>query len=82
MRPEWFDAEESANEDWNEAWEDDTDTVSCPECGSEVYEDALYCPTCGSYITIETSAWQGKPWWWVVLGVLGISAVIWSLTWF
>jgi len=58
--------------------DDDTPTVSCSECGAEVYEDALRCPLCGAYITPTPSGhlWTGRPLWWILLGVLGIVAVI------
>ncbi len=55
--------------------EEDTDTVTCPACGADIYEDSEQCPVCGQYILSQTSAWQGKPLWWIVLGLLGIAAV-------
>ena len=30
--------------------EESTDTVVCPECGADVYEDADQCPVCGMFI--------------------------------
>ena len=74
---EWF-------EEPGDAWdasdypdeEDVTSTVPCPECGAEVYEDAVRCPACGNYITHATSVWSGRPGWWIVLGLLGVVAVI------
>ncbi len=62
-------------------WDADDDDVSltrpCPQCGAEVYEDAEQCPQCGEYITFSSNVWDGKPVWWVVLGLLGIIAVTW-----
>jgi predicted RNA-binding Zn-ribbon protein involved in translation (DUF1610 family) len=57
---------------------DDSETVPCPECGEEVYEDADRCPECGANIIPSASrgALSGRPWWWVALGVLGIGAMI------
>ena len=39
---------------WQEdGWDDDApaETVPCPECGAEVYEDAEQCVSCGEWIT-------------------------------
>ena len=62
--------------------DDETPTASCPECGAEVYEDALRCPVCGDYITPTSGdhLWTGRPLWWIVLGILGIVATIVVLT--
>jgi hypothetical protein len=63
-----------------DAWDDElSETVPCPACGAEVYEDADQCPACGEYITADTRIWSGKPTWWIILGVLGILAVMAAL---
>ena len=90
--PEWFDEPENELEDNEYPDEDDfddddfndddfnddesTETVPCPECGAEVYEDAVCCPVCGTYITADNSIWSGRPGWWILLGLLGILAVV------
>jgi hypothetical protein len=56
--------------------DDENDVVPCPRCGAEMYDDAEWCPTCGEYVVHRTSAWHGKPWWWVILGLAGILAVL------
>ena len=56
-----------------------TETAPCPRCGAEMYEDAVQCPACGSYVTHTTNVWSGRPAWWIVLGLLGILAVILTL---
>lgn len=63
-------------------WEDDsTETIDCPSCGAEVYEDAERCPVCGDYLLRDTtSVWSDKPAWWLLLGILGIIAVATALT--
>jgi len=56
-----------------------SETVSCPQCGAEIYEDAVQCPVCGGYVTEgvgENRVWSGRPGWWIVLGLLGSVAVI------
>jgi MYXO-CTERM domain-containing protein len=45
-------------------------------CGVDIYEDAVQCPLCGQYLTRTSSAWSGRPAWWLLLGALGILAVI------
>ena len=66
------------DEDGQDPDDDESDTLPCPACGAEVYEDAEHCPECGTFITQATSAWFGKPWWWIGLGLLGIAAVVWA----
>ncbi len=64
--------------------EDDTNDVRpCPACGAEIYEDSLRCPVCGDYITFGSlGPWSGRPLWWIVLGALGVAALIVALlTW-
>lgn len=81
---EWSDVEYSdgyGDEDDYYDEDDESETVPCPDCGADVYEDAEQCPSCGQYIiagATSTSAyvWKGRPIWWIVLGGLGILAVI------
>ncbi|MBX3437903.1 MAG: hypothetical protein KF861_10465 [Planctomycetaceae bacterium] len=77
---DWDDASEE--EEWSDDSDDDVDNivVPCPSCGADIYEDAVRCPICGEYVTRTHSAWEGKPLWWVVLGVVGMLAVIAALT--
>jgi hypothetical protein len=57
--------------------DDESRAKPCPMCGMDVYEDAEQCPLCGEWFTRQPgSAWRGKPMWWIVLGLLGIIAVI------
>ena len=68
-----------------EAWDDDEGeslTRLCPACGSDVYEDAEQCSVCGEWMTGSgrtLRGWEGRPKWWIVLGGLGIAAVILTL---
>ena len=82
--------EESWDHDWeddeydDEAYDDDdeSDTIECPECGADIYEDAERCPSCGRYIIHSSRSdylWTNRPAWWIVLGVLGILAMIVAL---
>lgn len=77
----WFEepGDELLDNEFPEEDESDDDlceTVRCAQCGAEVYEDAVRCPACGTYITHRSSVWSGRPVWWIVLGLLGILAVI------
>lgn len=68
-------------DDWElpEPDEDDDDsieTVACPSCGRQIYEEAEECPYCHQYVTHSTSVLAGKPIWFVALAILGIIAVI------
>ena len=68
--------------DDDEFHDDLSETVACTQCGAEVYEDAVRCPNCGNYMTPDTNIWSGRPGWWIVLGLLGILAVILVLSGF
>ena len=71
---EFPDPDESEDEDLSE-------TLACPSCGTFIYEDAEQCPACGEYVEFPSRALSGWPWWFVALGLAGIAAVIFSLTW-
>lgn len=59
-----------------ETGDDESETVPCPSCGEPIYEDSEHCPYCGEYVTFSTSAWEGRPLWWIVQGLIGVAAVI------
>ncbi|MAG92153.1 MAG: hypothetical protein CMJ48_00160 [Planctomycetaceae bacterium] len=66
-------------ENWDDEYDDDDGesyVVPCPNCGTEVYEDAEQCPSCGDYIVPGTSALSNWSPWWVLLGFLGVLATI------
>jgi uncharacterized paraquat-inducible protein A len=60
----------------DDADDDASETVPCPKCGAEVYEEAEQCPRCGEYITAGSQLWSNRSWWWIILGGLGIAAVL------
>lgn len=61
--------------------DDEAEVVDCPACGAEVYEDAPQCPVCGEYITHGArGVWSNRPVWWVLLGLAGILAVTFAMT--
>ncbi len=59
--------------------EDEAERLPCPACGAEIYEDAEQCPVCGEYVTFSTHPFQGRSIVWIVLGGLGVCAVIFAL---
>ena len=63
----------------DEEWPDDNgpaETITCPACSAEVYEEAPQCPVCGEYMIHETRVLVGKSVWYVLLAILGIVSVI------
>lgn len=68
------------DEDYPDDEDDEENTIECPECGAEIFDDIDVCPVCGHAIIHSTNPWQGKSAWWIVLGLLGIIATIWALT--
>ncbi len=73
-----WEVDDYVDESYDEDDDDDSETVECAECGADVYEDAERCPACGNYIVHGSSGyvWKNRPLWWVVLGFLGVLAVI------
>ena len=61
--------------------DDPSSTTGCIQCGCEIYDDASRCPLCGEYQVGDRSltAWEGRPLWWKVGGLLGIIAVLFGL---
>lgn len=59
--------------------DDDAETFPCSECGTEIHEDSVQCPVCGHYVTRSTSPWEDKPAWWIVLGIAGVFATVFTL---
>ena len=59
-------------------WDDDesTSVIPCSNCGAEVYEEADCCPSCGEFLIDGSRPLDQKPAWFVVLGLLGIVAVV------
>lgn len=81
---EWSDVEYYDDDAYDDD-DDESETIACPACGADVYEDAERCSSCGEYIIASSSGsgsaylWKGRPIWWIVLGALGITAMILSL---
>lgn len=75
-----WEADEWGSGDWDGDDDPDECTMPCPSCGADIYDDAERCPICGDYIVgSHASIWNERPVWWIVLGLLGIAAVIAAL---
>lgn len=66
-------------DDWPDDSDDAAETIPCPSCGADIYEEAEQCPKCGDYVVHGTSPWNDKPVWWMLLGLAGAVAVILAL---
>jgi len=67
---------EYIEEDWAGDDDDSTPVVNCANCGAEVYREADRCPSCGEFLVADSSPLDAKPRWFIVLGLLGILAVV------
>ena len=68
---------DGGDDDLPDEEDDSSATVECPACGADVYEDSERCPLCGSYLLQAGDyLWKDRPIWWIVLGGIGIAAVI------
>jgi hypothetical protein len=64
---DWNDAADDEDPDEGE-FDDEPDTMPCPSCGAEIFDDVDRCPVCGEYITADTS--MNPVWWWTAVIVL------------
>ena len=53
--------------------DESSDTVPCPSCGADIYEDADRCPACGDFVVLRARGSSSR-WWWI-LAVLAAAAV-------
>lgn len=84
LEEEWLpEGEDDESDSADEEPDEDDELIECPECGKQIYVESEQCPACGHYSPDEpagASLWQGHSWWWVLLGVLGVVAVILALS--
>lgn len=75
-----FDSDDDYEYPYDDAYDDDeVELLPCPNCGAEIDEDSVRCPVCGEYITFGSHVWDGRSWWWIALGLLGIAATMLAL---
>ena len=66
-------------EDWEYPDPDDDpdgiDTIDCPHCGAEIYEESVSCPSCGTWITAQDRYGRGwtVPVTWAMLFCLALA---------
>lgn len=68
--------DDECDEDWTDSDDESTPLVNCPNCRGEVYYEADSCPHCGEFLIGDSNPLVGRPKWFVVLGLLGIVAVL------
>lgn len=68
-----YDPDEADQDDSDE--EDPAETLPCPRCKKDVYEDADRCPYCGFFIT-PAAVSSGKTWWFIIAAVLALLAML------
>lgn len=56
--------------------DDGDDSVPCPACGCDVYEDADQCVHCGEWIIPSATGAAGLHWVWIAAAVLAAGAMI------
>jgi len=78
----WYDGPDDNEFPEDDDADDSADTITCRECGAEIFEDVPICPHCGWAVTPDTGVWSNRSWWWILLGLLGITAVVGSLVYF
>lgn len=68
---DWDESTETSYDDDDGDGNDDEggDTVKCPHCGKQVYEDAEQCPSCGKYISDEDAP-TGRKTIFMILGTI------------
>jgi uncharacterized paraquat-inducible protein A len=57
--------------------DDGSETIACPYCGKQVYEDAGRCPYCENYLSGEDAPLRVPAW----LAVGALLALAAALTW-
>ena len=56
--------------------DDEPETVPCPACRAEIYEDSPQCPVCGEYIFHRSGAGHRWPWWWMLATAAAIISFV------
>lgn len=54
----------------------ESETITCPACGAEIYEQAQQCPFCGEYIVQSTAMSTPGGWKWLVIALAALGLVV------
>ncbi len=76
---DWDDPDEPPDDDLGDDEDAGPDTWPCRSCRAEVFEGSPRCPHCGADPEASNSPWADRPFWWVVLGLLGILTVAYGM---
>jgi len=85
IEPEWLDdpTDELRDREYPDPDDRDddepVDTIPCPECGEQVYEDAEQCVHCGYYLPHDLSRPTRAPSWWLAVAIAGAAFVLYLL---
>lgn len=63
-------------EEYDEFHDDSVETLECPHCGREVYEDTDKCPHCGEWIMPLAARASSKSRIWIVGAILALLAML------
>ncbi len=64
---------------WND--DDEAETVPCPHCGQDVYEDAERCPNCERYLSREDAPSQRSWTFRIIVIICLIAAIAAAFSW-
>jgi len=53
-----------------------TETVACPACGVQIYENADRCPLCGEYVVTSGKTAHRRSGWWVLVALALIAGLL------
>jgi predicted nucleic acid-binding Zn ribbon protein len=63
----------------DDAGDEFAETVECPNCGRDVYDQAEQCPKCGAYLSREDSRHKRPVWLvWTALVLLAMIIYFWT----
>ncbi|MBM4022213.1 MAG: hypothetical protein FJ284_08225 [Planctomycetes bacterium] len=64
------------DDEWDDADDDEADTLPCPACGQPIFEDSPRCPTCGEYVTAGDAS-PRRPVWVLATAVVCLALAVW-----
>jgi predicted nucleic acid-binding Zn ribbon protein len=73
---DWDDREDPDEADIDDHDHIPAETVPCPYCGKDVYENAELCPHCRSYISREDSRPPRRPKWLAIGAIVTVVVIL------
>ena len=68
--------EQGWEDEFAEFEEAEPETLPCPSCGAEVYEETQRCPHCGDWIMPLAASSRRKSTLWIVAAILMLLAIL------